>query len=164
MNKVKIIKNLFLMVIVILGLNIFAQAQSAKMKSLMNEIKAEFPGRQKEIAEKCGGASVIIDVDFASFGDNYDALQRVPQQGLKSASYGFRRFCTDSNDSTKQDSAKVEAVKTEVKKIILKQVAKAEDRKVTLLKDGTVLIEMAFHDTLGGFSDVNIQKQLNDIL
>lgn len=164
MIKLKMIKNLFLIGIAILGMNIFAQAQTAKMKSLINEIKAEFPGRQKEIAEKCGGASVIMDVDFASFDDNFDALQRVPQQGLKNVTYGFRRFCTDSSVSTKQDEAKVEAVKTKVKRILLKEVANAENRKVSLLKDGTVLIEMAFHDPSGGFSDVNIQKQLNDIL
>lgn len=157
-------KKLFLMTAIVLGLSAFAQAQSAKMQSLMNDIKKEFPERQQLVAEKCGGAAVAFDVDFASFGDNYDALLRVPQQGLKSTSYGFRRFCTDSNNSSSEDAAKVSAVKSKVKKIVLKQAADKSKKKISLQKDGTVLIEMAFHDISGGFSDVEIQRLLGDIL
>jgi len=31
----------------------------------------------QQIAEKCGGASVVVDVDFASFGEDHDALLRI---------------------------------------------------------------------------------------
>ncbi|MEJ7711855.1 MAG: hypothetical protein WKF84_18790 [Pyrinomonadaceae bacterium] len=93
-----------------------AQAQNSKTQSLINEIKAEFPERQKQISEGCGGASVMVDVDFASFGDNYDALLKVPQQGLKETANGFRRHCTNSNRTSEQDPAKVDAVKAKSKR------------------------------------------------
>lgn len=150
--------------VIVFGASLFVQAQSSKMQSLMNEIKAEFPERQKLVAEKCGGAAVQFDVDFASFGDNHDALLRVPQQGLKETAYGFRRFCTDSNDTTKEDAAKVGALKSKVKKIVLRQVADKSKKKIWLEKDGTVVLAMAFHDISGGFSAVEIQRNLGDIL
>ncbi len=140
-------------------------AQSSKSQNLIKEIKAEFPGRQKEIAEKCDGASVIVDVDFASFGDNYDALLRVPQLGLKEMSNGFRRFCTDSNSTSNFDTAKVKALKSKVKKIILKHVATKEEKKISLQSGGIVLIEMKFDQPLGGgINYVEIARKLGDIL
>lgn len=140
-------------------------AQSSKSQSLIKDIKAEFPGRQKEIAEKCDGASVVVDVDFASFGDNYDALLRVPQLGLKEMSNGFRRFCTDSDDTSKSDAAKVKALKSKIKKIVLKQVATKEEKKVSLQSGGVVLIEMKFDQPLGGgINYVEIARTLGDIL
>lgn len=149
---------------VILALCVFAPAQSSKMQSLMNEIKAEFPGRQKEIAEKCDGANVIMDVDFASFGDNYDALLRVPSQGLKETTYGFRRFCTNSNRTSEFDVAKTAAVKAKVKKILLKHIADPAGKKVSLQSGGIVLIEMAFDKLPGGLSTTEIAARLGNIL
>lgn len=140
-------------------------AQSSKSQSMMKEIKAEFPGRQKEIAEKCDSASVTVDVDFASFGDNYDALLRVPQLGLKEMSNGFRRFCTDSNDTSKPDAAKVKALKSKVKKIVLKHVQTKEEKKISLQSGGVVLIEMKFDQPLGGgINYVEIARKLGEIL
>ncbi len=138
--------------------------QSSRMASLTREIRAEFPERQKQIAEKCEGATVTVDVDFASFGDDYDALLRVPQQGLKETANGFRRFCTNSDRTSESDPDKVSAVKTKVKKVLLKNVAKPEEKKVSLRGDGTVLIEMAFKSISGGISMVEIQRELGKIL
>jgi len=148
----------------VLAMTVFANAQNSKTKSLISKIKAEFPERQKQIAEKCDGASVVVDVDFASFGDNYDALLRVPSQGLKEMTYGVRRFCTNKSDSTKGDPEKVGALKSKVKKIMLKQVANASDKKISLQSGGVVLIEMAFHDLKGGLSHVEIERGLGEIL
>lgn len=150
--------------ICIFTIGIAANAQSSKTKSLIKEIQAEFPERQKMIAEKCGGASVVVDVDFASFGDNYDALLRVPQMGLKETANAFRRFCTDSNDTSKEDSEKVGAVKSKVKKILIKYVAKPEDKKISLQSGGVVLVEMAFDTISGGINYVAFATKLGDIL
>jgi len=139
-------------------------AQNSKTASLISEIKAELPGRQKEISEKCGGASVIMEVDFASFGDNYDALLKVSQQGLKETTNGFRRFCTNSNRTSEEDPDKVKAVKTKVKKIVIKHVPKPEQKKVSLQDGGTVLIEMVFGQSGGGLSLVEIQRMLGEVL
>lgn len=164
----KIKNNITRFVLLILCLTAIAasaQAQSSKSQSLIKEIKAEFPGRQKEIAEKCDGASVVVDVDFASFGDNYDALLRVPQLGLKETSNGFRRFCTDSNDTTKPDQTKVKALKSKVKTILLKHVQTKEEKKVSLQSGGVVLIEMKFDQPLGGgINYVEIARRLSEIL
>ena len=164
MNKVNVIKSLILTVAVILGLNVFAQAQSSKMKSLMDEIKADFPNREKIVAEKCDGAKVVYDVDFASFGDDYDALLRVPSLGLKESSYGIQRFCTDSNNTSQTDKAKVSALKSKVKTVRLKNISDKAGKKITILKDGTLLLEMAFHYYDGGLSNVEVQRILGDIL
>lgn len=154
-----------LLALCVLTIAASVNAQSSKSQSLIKEIKAELPGRQKEIAEKCDGASVVVDVDFASFGDNYDALLRVPQLGLKETSNGFRRFCTDSNDTTKPDAAKVKALKSKVKKILLKHVQTKEEKKISLQKDGTVLLEMKFDQPLGGgINYVEIARKLGEIL
>lgn len=140
-------------------------AQSSKTQSLMNEIKAEFPERQKMIAEKCDNASVIVDVDFASFGDNSNALLSVSQLGLKETANGFRRFCTNSNDTTKFDAAKVGALKAKVKKIMLKHVQTEEAKKISLQSSGIVLIEMKFDKPLGGgINYVQIATRLAEIL
>jgi len=141
-----------------------ALAQSSRVTSLTREIKAEFPERQKQIAEKCEGAEVLVDVDFASFGDNYDALLRVPQQGLKETANGFRRFCTSSERTTESDPDKVSALKAKVKKVLLRNVAKPEQKKISLQDNGTVLIEMAFGNISGGLSLVEIQRELGKIL
>lgn len=154
-----------LLSLTVLALSVFANAQSGKTKSLINEIKAEFPERQKQIAEKCGGANVVVDVDFVSFGDNSDALLRVSQLGLKETANGFRRFCTDSNNTSQEDSAKVGALKAKVKKIILKHVETAEEKKISLQSGGIVLIEMKFDKPLGGgISYTEIAVKLADIL
>jgi hypothetical protein len=163
------IKNNFVR-FVLLTLCMFAivasvHAQSSKSQNLIKEIKAEFPGRQKEIAEKCGGASVVVDVNFVSFGDNYDALLRVPQLGLKEMSNGFRRFCTDSNDTSKPDAAKVKTLKSKVKSIVLKHVQTKEEKKVSLQSSGVLLIEMKFDQPLGGgINYIEIAKKLGEIL
>ena len=138
MSNFKLIKKSVVAGLLILSASVFASAQSSKMQSLMNEIKAEFPGRQKEIAEKCDGAAVVMDVDFASFGNNYDALLRVPSQGLKETTYGFRRFCTNSNRTSESDSAKTAALKAKVKKIVLKHIADPAGKKVSLQSGGVV--------------------------
>lgn len=164
MNKIKILKNVLVLAIVISGLNVFVQAQSSKMKSLMNEIKADFPNREKIVADKCDGAKVVYDVDFASFGDDYDALLRVPSMGLKESSYGIGRFCTDSNNTSQTDKAKVEALKSKVKTVRLKNITDKGGKKITLQKDGTLLIEMAFHYYDAGLSNVEVQRILGDIL
>lgn len=165
MNKQKLTKIICGTAFLILLASIGASAQSSKVKSLINDIKAELPGRQKEIAEKCDGASVIVDVDFASFGDNYDALLSVPQLGLKQTSNAFRRFCTDSNDTTKFDRAKVGALKEKVKKIVLKHVQTVEEKKISLQTGGVVLIEMKFDKPAGGGIDyVAMARKLGDIL
>ena len=149
----------------VLVLCVFAQAQSSKTQSLINEIKAEFPERQKMIAEKCDNASIIVDVDFASFGDNSDALLRVSQLGLKETINGFRRFCTNSSDTTKFDAAKVSALKAKVKKIMLKHVQTEEAKKISLQSGGIVLVEMKFDKPLGGgISYTQIAVRLAEIL
>lgn len=164
MNNFKLIKRSVVLGLLILSASVFANAQSSKMQSLMNDIKAEFPGRQKEIAEKCDGAAVVMDVDFASFGDNYDALLRVPSQGLKETTYGFRRFCTNSNRTSEFDPAKTAALKSKVKKIILKHIADPAGKKVSLQSGGVVLIEMAFDKLPGGLSTTEIATRLGDVL
>ena len=154
-----------LVVLLFLATSSFVCAQSSKSQSLINEIKAELPGRQKEIAEKCDGAAVIVEVDFASFGDNSDALLRVPQLGLKETANGFRRFCTDSNNTSQPDAAKVGALKAKVKRIVLKHVQKQEEKKVSLQSGGVVLIEMKFDQPLGGgISYTELAAKLADIL
>ena len=164
MSQFKQLKKVILVSLVILSVSVFAEAQSSKMQSLMNEIKAEFPGRQKEIAEKCDGAQVVMDVDFASFGDNYDALLRVPSQGLKESTNGFRRFCTNSNRTAEHDPAKTTAMKSKVKKILLKHIADPAGKKVSLQSGGVVLIEMAFDKLPGGLSYTEIATRLGDVL
>ena len=164
MNNFKSIKKIIVLSLAILSTSIFVNAQSSKMQSLINEIKAEFPGRQKEIAEKCDGASVVMDVDFASFGDNYEALQRVPSQGLKETTYGFRRFCTNSNRTSEHDPAKTGAMKAKVKKILLRHISDPAGKKVSLQSGGVVLIEMAFDKLPGGLSTVEIATRLGDVL
>lgn len=141
-----------------------APAQSSAIASLTREIKAEFPERQKQIAEKCDGAAVTVDVDFASFGEDETALRRVPQLGLKETANGFRRFCTSSDRTTESDPDKVSAVKSKVKKIMLKNVEKPEQKKISLQGDGTVLIEMAFKTISGGMNMMEIQRELGKIL
>jgi hypothetical protein len=150
---------------VLLALCAFAPAQSSKTLSLIEEIKKEFPERQTQIAEKCAGAKIAVDADFASFGDNSDALLRVSQLGLKETANGFRRFCTDSNNSSQIDQAKVSALKTKVKKITLRHVAEAEQKKISLQPGGTILIEMKFDQPLGGGIDyVAMARKLGEIL
>ncbi len=155
-----------LLAVVLIALSVFTVAftQSSRVASLTREIKAEFPERQKQIAEKCEGAEVAVDVDFASFGDNYDALLRVPQQGLKETANGFRRFCTNSERTSESDPDKVSAVKAKVKKVLLRNVAKPEQKKISMQEGGTVLIEMAFGNISGGLSMVEIQRELGQIL
>lgn len=161
----KSITGRFLMLVLsILTIGVTAQAQSSKMQSLMNDIRAEFPGRQKEIAEKCDSASVIMEVDFASFGENYDALLRVPSQGLKESTNGFRRFCTNSNRTSESDPAKTGAVKAKVKKIMLKHIADPAGKKISLQNGGVVLIEMAFDKLPGGLSHTEIATRLGAVL
>jgi len=155
---------LMLLMLIALAMFTVALAQSSRVASLTREIKAEFPERQKQIAEKCEGAEVLVDVDFASFGDNYDVLLKVPQQGLKETANGFRRFCTNSERTTESDPDKVSAVKAKVKKVLLRNVAKPAQKKVSLQDDGTVLIEMAFGNISGGLSLVEIQRELGKIL
>ena len=159
MNKTKMLKNVILIGIVILGLNIFAQAQSVKMKSLMSEIKDQAPSYEKIIADKCDNAKVTYTFDFDSFGDDYDALLRVPSMGLNQTSSGILRFCyyTENNIG-------IDAIKSKVKSVRLKNITDKEGKKITLLKDGTLLIEMAFHYYDAGISDVQVQKILGDIL
>lgn len=157
-------KRFLLLALAVAAFGFSAQAQSSKMQSLMNDIKAEFPGRQKEIAEKCDGASVVMDVDFASFGDNYDALLRVPSQGLKETTYGFRRFCTNSTRTSEFDPAKTGAVKAKVKKILLRHISDPAGKKVSLQSGGVVLIEMAFDKLPGGLSTSEIAARLGDVL
>jgi hypothetical protein len=165
MNGKKIMTNCTVLALVFLTMSVFANAQSSKSQSMINEIKAELPGRQKEIAEKCEGAAVIVDVDFASFADNYDALLRVPQLGLKETANGFRRFCTNSNNTSQADAAKVGALKSKVKKIVLKHVQTQEEKKVSLQSGGVVLIEMKFDKPLGGgISYTEMATKLADIL
>lgn len=160
----KIAGNIVFLIMLGLLSNAVIYAQSSKMQSLMNEIKAEFPGRQKEIAEKCDGAQIVMDVDFASFGDNYDALLRVPSQGLKESTNGFRRFCTNSNRTAEHDPAKTGALKSKAKKILLKHIADPSGKKVSLQSGGIVLIEMAFDKLPGGLSYTEIAARLGDIL
>lgn len=165
MSGKRMITNCIMLALVFLATSGFAFAQSSKSQSLINEIKAELPGRQKEIAEKCENATVTVEVDFTSFGDNSDALLRVPQLGLKETSNGFRRFCTDSNRTSQADAAKVAALKSKVKKIVLKHVETAEAKKVSLQSGGVVLIEMKFDQPLGGGINYNqIAVKLAEIL
>ena len=140
-------------------------AQSSKAKSMAEEIKKEFPYREGQVAEKCDGAKIPFDVDFASFGDNTTALLSVPQLGLKETANAFRRFCTNSNNTSKFDPAKVSALKSKVKRIQLKQADSSSTKKVSLLKDGTILIEMKFDEpTKGGINYVSIATRLSEIL
>lgn len=149
----------------VLAMSGAAAAQSSKTNSLISEIKAELPGRQKEIAEKCDGVNIVVDVDFASFGDNSVALSSVSQLGLKQTSNAFRRFCTDSSDTSKPDAAKVTALKSKVKKILLRHVQTVEEKKVSLQSGGIILIEMKFDKPAGGGIDyVAMATKLADIL
>ena len=163
LKKLKV-EFLFLIIIGLFSI-VSINAQSSKAKSMANEIRSEFPYRQQQIAEKCDNASVIIDVDFNSFGDNTDALLRVPQLGLKETANAFRRFCTNSNDTSKFDPAKVDALKSKVKKIILKHVESAEAKNVSLQSGEIVLIEMKFDDpSKGGINYVAMADRLAEIL
>jgi len=154
-----------ILALLILVTGIIANAQTNQVKTLTKEIKAELPGRQKEIAEKCDGASPVVEVDFASFGENSTALLSVPQLGLKQTTNAFRRFCTDSSDTTKSDAANIGSLKANVKKIILKHVEKAEDKKVSLQKGGIILIEMKFDKPAGGGIDyVAMARKLGELL
>ena len=159
MNKMKMVKNMLVMGIVILGLNVFAQAQSTKMKSLMVEVQKQAPYHENIIADKCDNAKVTYIFDVESFGDDADALQRVPSMGLKQTSSGILRFChyTENNIG-------IDAIKSKVKFVKLKNITDKAGKKITLLKDGTLLVEMAFHYYDAGFSDVQIQKILGEIL
>lgn len=141
-----------------------ARAQSAKMASLMREIEGQIPERRKVIAERCEGANPALEVDFASFGDNYEALDNVPYQGLEETVYGVGRFCTDSNHTSETDPAHVGALKAKVKKIVLRFVPKAGQKNISLKAGGVLLIEMAFGVSGGRFDQVEIQEKLGDIL
>jgi hypothetical protein len=156
----------FMFAAIIALTSVFAvNAQSSKAKSMAEEIKKEFPYREGQVAEKCDNAKIPFDVDFASFGDNTTALLSVPQLGLKETANAFRRFCTDSNNTSSFDKVKVSALKSKVKKIQLKHVDSASAKKVSLLSDGTVLIEMKFDEpTAGGINYVAMADRLSEIL
>lgn len=141
-----------------------ARAQSAKMETLMREIREQIPDRRKIIADKCEGASIVLEVDFASFGDNYEALENVPYHGLEETAYGVGRFCTNSDRTSETDPAHVGALKQKVKKIVLKFVPKAEQKRISLKAGGVLLIEMAFGVSGGRFDQVEIQEQLGEVL
>lgn len=141
-----------------------AHAQSSKMASLMREIREQIPDRQKVIADKCEGASVVLEVDFASFGDNYEALENVPYHGLEETAYGVGRFCTNSDRTSETDPAHVGALKQKVKKIMLKFVPKAEQKRISLKAGGVLMIEMAFGVSGGRFDQVEIQEKLGEVL
>ncbi|CAN5454854.1 hypothetical protein BH20ACI1_BH20ACI1_16240 [soil metagenome] len=159
MNIKNTITFLFAAVVLVLAGSIETNAQSAKMKSLMGEIKDTFPKYEKIITDNCDGAKVKYEVDFASFGDDYDALLRVPSMGLNESSYGIQRFCYYTNDNIGKD-----AVKSKIKTVRLKNITDKGGKKITLLKDGTLLLEMAFHYYDAGLSNVEVQRILGDIL
>jgi hypothetical protein len=165
MNMKKTASQPWIFASLILMTGVIAHAQVDQVKTLTKEITAELPGRQKEIAEKCDGASPVVEVDFASFGENAVALQSVSQLSLKQTTNAFRRFCTDSSDTTKSDAANVGSLKANGKKIVLKHVEKAEDKKVTLQKGGIILIEMKFDKPTGGGIDyVAMARKLGELL
>ena len=150
--------------LLVMGVTDSANAQSARMSSLMRQINEQTPEHQKLIAEGCEGADVRLEVDFASFGDNDEALSHVPYQGLEETAYGVRRFCTNSNRTSETDPAHVRALKAKVKKIIFKFVPKAEQKRISLKAGGVLLFEMAFGVSGGRFSQSDIQEQLGVIL
>lgn len=141
-----------------------ARAQSARMKSLMHQINEQIPERQKEIAEGCDGAVVVLEVDFASFGDNVESLEYVPDQGLAETTDGVRRFCTNSNRTSETDPDHVAALKSKVKKIVFKFVPKADQKRISLKAGGVLLVEAAFGTSGGRFYASDIQAKLGEIL
>ncbi len=141
-----------------------AGAQNARMESMKRDIVEQIPERQKQIAEGCEGANPVLEVDFASFGDNYEALENVPYHGLEETTYGVRRFCTNSDRTSETDPVHVGALKKKVRKIVLKFVPKAEQKNISLKAGGVLLIEMAFGVSGGRFDQVEVQQKLIDVL
>lgn len=141
-----------------------AQAQSAKVASLRRDIEGQIPERRGQIAERCEGANPALEVDFESFGDNYEALDNVPYHGLEETAYGVRRFCTDSNNTSEADPAHVGALKSKVKKIVLRFVPKAEQKNISLKAGGVLVIEMAFGVSGGRLDQAEIKERLGEIL
>ena len=135
-----------------------AQAQNER------EIRRQIPEYEKQISDGCEGAKVTLEVDFASFNGNADALSYVPDQGLAEPSDGVRRYCTDSNNTSEADPYKVGKLKNKVTKILLRFVPKASQKRITLQDGGVVLIEAAFGVTGGRFYANDIQDALGKLL
>ncbi len=102
-----------------------------KIKDLTENV---LPGRVKEIEEICG-APIPFEVDWASFGDDLEALNFLDNLSCHRLNMALRTICVD-------DMGK-EAVRDAVKKVKLKNVAKAEDRSLALA-DGALEMSCAY--------------------
>ncbi|MGO9230337.1 MAG: hypothetical protein ACLQKA_14180 [Bryobacteraceae bacterium] len=89
-----------------------------KIKELTDNV---LPGRVKEIEEICG-APIPYEVDWASFGDDLEALNFLDNLSCHRLNMALRVIC--------QDELGKEAVRESLKKVKLKNVAKAEDKSL----------------------------------
>jgi hypothetical protein len=153
--------------VAILAMSVSINAQNARIEGMIEKIEAEYPTHEATVKEGCDGAVVKFEVDFASFGDKFEALQQVPLDGLYESAYGFKRFCTSSEEGGTFDAANVRAVKRKVAIIRIKQVDDSSKKKVSLIPGNIVLIEMNFNDfnsSNGSFEGRQIEDELKKIL
>lgn len=109
------------------------------------------PGRVAEIEEICGKA-VPYDVDWASFGDDLEALNFVDNVSCHRLNMALRVICSD-------DLGK-EAVRDALKKVTIKNVGSV-DTKSLGFADGTLQIACCYNQGLtGAFSDNEIRELL----
>ena len=119
-----------------------------KIKELTDNV---LPERVKEIEEICG-APIPYEVDWASFGDDLEALNFMDNLSCHRLNMALRMICVD-------DMGK-EAVRDTVKKVKLKNVSKAEERKLGFA-DGALEMQCAYAlRTDGMHSDNEIREFL----
>lgn len=102
-----------------------------KIKDLTENV---LPGRVKEIQEICG-SPIPYDVDWASFGDDLEALNFLDNLSCHRLNMALRMICTD-------DMGK-EAVRESVKVVKLKNVAKPDEMGISLA-DGALQMSCAY--------------------
>lgn len=126
-----------------MGLN-----ERRKMKELQETV---IPDRSKEIAEICG-VSIPYEVDWDTFGDDFQALNFVDNIACHRLNMALRTLCID-------DMGK-EAVREGLKLIKIRNVANAGDAKVEFAA-GILSMQGAYGQGLSGaIQDSGIYQEL----
>jgi len=102
-----------------------------KIKELTDNV---LPGRVTEIEEICG-VPIPYEVDWASFGDDLEALNFLDNLSCHRLNMALRVIC--------QDELGKEAVRESLKKVKLKNVAKADEKSLAF-DAGTLEMHCAY--------------------
>jgi hypothetical protein len=108
--------------------------------------------------DKACGTSMSVEVDWASFGNNLEALQTfgLSNVGSQDTLKGIGEVCSDAIGKA--------SVKQKMKKVVFKQVQKPGDKQL-LLKDGAFRVTCAYHVAFDGtFSSSTVRNELEKSL